>query len=120
MLNGGMFNLTIFGNWVHQIIHYTCISVDGYVGFSHYYFYFKMLPIDVQWHFNISFFFGINIIISGSNNIVKERLLSQVTFYIVVISLSVAEIVSWNMLQMWEVNEFQNVCGVVLDNYRIC
>jgi len=54
------------------------MSADGYVRFSHYsYFYFKMLPIDVQRHFNISFFFGINIIISGSNNIVKERLLSQ-------------------------------------------
>jgi len=54
------------------------MSVDGYVGFSlNSHFYFKMLPIDVQQHFNISFFFGINIIISGSNNIVKERLLSQ-------------------------------------------
>jgi hypothetical protein len=58
--------------------NYTCMSLDGYVAFSHYsYFYLKMLPIYVQWYFNISFFFGINIIISVSNNIVKERLLSQ-------------------------------------------
>ena len=45
------------------------MSLDGYVVFSHYsYFYLRILPIDTLRLFNISLFFVINILFSGWNN----------------------------------------------------
>ena len=57
--------------------------LDRYLRLPLLIFVFTILPVDILRSFNISLFLGINIIISGLNNIEKERLLPQCyQFYI--------------------------------------